>query len=72
MKRHSESRRGLRRPQRFGVGLIGAMIIATGAMALAQGHPHYRNAWGLAVFAPFAFVVGLLAFVLAFRLGPRR
>ena len=47
------------------------MIIATGALTLAQGKLHYQNPWGLAVFAPFAFVVGTLVIVLAFRSGPR-
>jgi hypothetical protein len=72
MKHPDKSWRGLKPSQRLGIGFIGLMIIATGALTLVQGKLHYFNAWGLAVFAPFAFVVGILTIVIAIRFGPRQ
>ena len=72
MKPRDRRWRGLKPFQRIGVGFIGLTIIATGALALAQGKLHYENAEGLAVFAPFAFIVGALVMVMVFRSGPRR
>ena len=72
MKRRSQRWRGLKPLQRIGIGFIGLMIIATGALTLAQGKLHYQNAWGLFVFAPFAFIIGSLTVVFATKSNPRR
>jgi hypothetical protein len=72
MKPRDRRWRGLKPFERIGIGFIGLMIVATGALALAQGKLHYENAEGLTVFAPFAFVVGVLVMVVVVRSGPRR
>jgi hypothetical protein len=65
MKLPDQSRRA-----RLGLGFGGRMIIATGALVLVQGRLHYRNPWGLPVFAPFALIIGTLFIILAVRLRP--
>ena len=39
--------------------LSALLVISTGVATLAKGRLGYYNYWGLAVFAPFAIVVGL-------------
>jgi hypothetical protein len=57
----------LRRPiEWIGFGLVGLVLIATGALALLTGETHYANFWGAPVFAPFAIVIGLLLLIAVF------
>lgn len=67
MKLPDQSRRA-----RLGLGFSGLMIIATGALVLVQGRLHYRNPWGLPVFAPFALIIGALFAISAIRLRPHK
>jgi len=53
--------------QRFGLAVVGLMIVGFGVLTLMSGFPHFTNWWGAPVFAPFALVVGVLFFVAAFR-----
>jgi len=67
MRRHQPKPKEFRPIQRFGIALIGGMILGFGALTLMSGYLHYSNWWGAPMFAPFALVIGVLCFVVAFR-----
>ena len=66
MKRHTlPVRPELIKKQRFALALLGFMVLCFAGGALSRGSLHYSNWWGVPVFAPFAIVVAILAFVAA-------
>jgi hypothetical protein len=58
--------------QRVSVAFVGLIIISLGVESLAQGHLHYANYWGGAVFAPYAIGGGLLTIAVAALKGRGR
>jgi hypothetical protein len=55
--------------QRVSFAFVGLIIISVGVGSLAQGHLHYANYWGGAVFAPYAIGGGLLIIAVAVLKG---
>jgi hypothetical protein len=58
--------------RRLSLAFVGLIIISLGVGSLAQGHLHYANYWGGAVFAPYAIGGGLLVIAVAFLKGRGR
>jgi len=75
MSRHSQVRKRERRQhtvmQRVTVSVIGLSMAGAGVIALLRGRLEYVSFYRLAVFAPYAVVVGLLLMVVAWIYGRR-
>lgn len=75
MSRHSQVRKRGRRQltvmQRATISALGLLMAGAGVITLLRGRLEYVSFYRLAVFAPYAVVVGLLLMVVAWIYGRR-
>jgi hypothetical protein len=69
-KRNGKIRR-LKQSQRIAIAILGLVIFAWGALTLIGGQMNYASSSGGSVFAPFAFLIGMSAILMAMRPGNR-
>jgi len=57
----------LKPASRYGLAIVGLMIVGGGLLKIVIGNEHGTNSRGVLAFAPFSIVIGVLLVLLAIR-----